>query len=384
MKYCKRCVMPDTRPGMKFNDEGVCYPCLHYDARQEIDWEKRWEELEKLADKYRGCNGDYYDCIITASGGKDSYYQTHVFKEKLGMNPLIVSVGNYSWTETGKKNWANLMSTFGVDAIQMNLSPQTCKKMFVKGLEIQGIAMWYFDLAIYAWPIKTATQLGIPLVVYGENTNFEYGGPIGAKETYSAIDQIKNDVVKPIPWEKWMENSDMTMKDFAACSYPSEKEIKKAKLEPIYLSYFTPWSGYKNMEFARTRGFKTLDDTGEWKRAGFLEQYDQIDTVGYLTHCWFKFPKFGHFRVTEVGSLYIREGRMKRPDVVKKVIEEDWKLDRRMLDDFLSYTGYNEADFWKQVDRFANKDILEKRDGNWRLKKNVEKALINGGEVQPA
>ncbi|HVQ00819.1 MAG TPA: N-acetyl sugar amidotransferase, partial [Candidatus Thermoplasmatota archaeon] len=129
MKYCKRCVMPDTRPGMKFNDEGVCYPCLHYDARQEIDWEKRWEELEKLADKYRGCNGDYYDCIITASGGKDSYYQTHVFKEKLGMNPLIVSVGNYSWTETGKKNWANLMSTFGVDAIQMNLSPQTCKKM---------------------------------------------------------------------------------------------------------------------------------------------------------------------------------------------------------------------------------------------------------------
>jgi len=383
MKYCKKCVMPDTRPGLKIDDDGTCYPCKHYEARKKMDWDKRWKELEKLADKYRGCNGDYYDCINTVSSGKDSYLQTYVLKEKLHMNPLLVSVNNFSWTKTGLHNWSNLLNTFGVDALQMSLNPHVCKKMFVKALELVGSPTWYFDLAIYAWPIKTAVQLGIPLVVYGENTNYEYGGPIGAKESYSAIDQIKNDVVKPIPWEKWMEGGDLTMKDVAAVTYPSEEEIKRAKLEPVYLSYFTPWSGYKNMEFARSRGFKTLDDTGEWKRDGFLEQYDQIDTVGYLTHTWFKFPKFGHQRVTEVASLWIREGRMTREEAVKKVIEEDWKLDRRMLADFLDFTGYKEKDFWKVVDRFANREIIEKRDGNWRLKKNVEKALKTGGEVQP-
>jgi hypothetical protein len=73
---------------------------------------------------------------------------------------------------------------------------------------------------------------------------------------------------------------------------------------------------------------------------------------------------------------------MNREEAVKKVIDEDWKLDRKMLDDFLSFTGYKEVDFWKMVDKFANKDIVEKREGNWRLKKNVEKALINGGEVK--
>lgn len=359
--------MPETRPGIKFAEDGICYPCKHYENRVNIDWDARWKELEKLADKYRGCNGNYYDCIIAVSAGKDSHYQTHIFKEKLGMNPLLLMVNNYSWTETGKKNWENLLKTFGVDAIQMSLNPLVCKKMFIKGLGKNGISMWYFDMAIYAWPIKMAVQMGIPLVVYGENTNWEYGGPLGDKESYSAIDQIKNDVVKPIPWQEWVGDG-LTMKDFAACSYPSEEEIKKLKLEPIYLSYFVPWSGYKNMEFARGRGFKTLTDTGEWKREGFLEQYDQIDTVGYLVHCWFKFPKFGHFRVTDVASLYIREGRMTREEAVKLVNEEDYKLDRKMLKEFLDFIEYPEEKFWQVVDKFANKEILEKRNGVWRLK----------------
>lgn len=367
MRYCKRCVMPDTRPGIKFNEDGICYPCLNYEARKNIDWKDRWKQLEKLADKYRGCNGDYYDCIITASAGKDSYFQTHIFKEKLDMNPLIVSVNNTSWSKTGLHNWSNMLNEFGVDAIQFSLNPKVCKKMFRKALEKLGSPTWYFDMAIYAVPIKLATQLGIPLVVYGENTNYEYGGALGAKETYSALDQIKNDVVKPVPWEEWLDD-ELTMNDFAPCIYPTKEEIEKAKLDPIFLSYFVPWSGYKNMEFARSRGFKTLDDTGEWKRDGYIEQYDQIDTVGYLTHTWFKFPKFGHCRTTEVGSLWIREGRITREEAVKLVNKEDYKLDKKMLKDFLEFIDYSEEDFWKVVDKFANRDIVEKRDGVWRLK----------------
>ncbi len=73
-------------------------------------------------------------------------------------------------------------------------------------------------------------------------------------------------------------------------------------------------------------------------------------------------------RVTEVSSLFIRTGRMKREEAVKLVNDEDYKLDRKMLRDFLSFTEYEEFDFWKVVDKFANRDIVEKRDGVWRLK----------------
>jgi N-acetyl sugar amidotransferase len=380
MRYCKKCVMPDTRPYMKFDEDGICYPCRAAEEIKQTDWDKRWEELEELADRYRGCNGDYYDCIIAASGGKDSYYQTYIMKEKLDMNPLMVSVDNFTWTETGRHNWNNLLAEFGVDAHIMTLNPQVCKALFRKALEELGSPTWYFDRAIYAYPYQIAVKLNIPLLIYGEDTNFLYGGP-HTEESPSAMKQINNDVAKPVPWDFWLDDK-ISMKHVNPAAFPTMEQMKKAKLNPTFLSYYLPWGGYKNMEFARSRGFKTLDDTGEWKRDGFLEQYDQIDTVGYLTHTWFKFPKYGHQRVTEVGSLWIREGRMTREEAVKKVIEEDWKLDRRMLKDFLEFTEYKEEDFWKIVDKFANRDIVEKRDGVWRLKKNVENALINGEEVK--
>jgi len=373
MRYCKKCVMPDTRPYIKFDDEGICYPCRAAEKAKKTNWNKRWEEIKALADEYRGCNGDYYDCIIAASGGKDSYYQVHIMKEKLGMNPLIVNVDNFSWTETGKHNWSNLLSEFGVNAHIMSLNPQVCKRLFKKALIKLGQPTWYFDRAIYAYPYKVATQLDIPLVVYGEDTNYLYGGK-HAEESPSAIKQITNDVSKPVSWKVWIDEY-VTMKDVNPAIFPTVDEIQKAKLNPIFLSYYIPWNGYKFMQWARTRGFRTLDDTGEWKRDGFLEQYDQIDTVGYLTTTWFKFPKFGHQRVTEIASLYIRNGMMTRKEAIEQVINEDYKLDKKMLHDFLDYINYPENAFWNIVNRFANTDIVEKRNSNWRLRKNIESKL---------
>ena len=91
MRYCSKCVMPSTRPGIQFNEDGVCSACVNHEKKKDVDWDKRFNELQELADKYRGCNGDYYDCIIAASSGKDSYFQIYIFKEVLKMNPLIVS-----------------------------------------------------------------------------------------------------------------------------------------------------------------------------------------------------------------------------------------------------------------------------------------------------
>jgi N-acetyl sugar amidotransferase len=358
--------MPDTRPGIRFNEEGICAPCLNHDLKQKKDWNQRWKELEALADRYRGSNGDYYDCIITASSGKDSHFQAHIFKEKLGMNPLLVSVDNVSWTQTGRMNWDNIRSHFGLDAHMISLSPRTCRNMFRKAFEKLGSPTWYFDLAIYAYPLQVAIKLGIPLIVYGENTNYERGGYL-SEDTYSALNQINNDVVKPAPWEMWLDDT-LTRKDIQPALYPTPESIAAAKLDPVFLSYFVKWSSVENWHFARSAGFKDLDDTGEWHREGFSQQYDQIDTIGYLTHTWMKFLKFGHWITTDYCSLYIREGLMTREEAVKMVNEEEWKLDRRMLKDFIDFCGYTEAEFWAIAERFANRDIVEKRDGVWRLK----------------
>ena len=57
MKYCTKCTMPDTRPGIVFDENGVCSACRHCENRKNVDWDARWKEFEELCDKYRGCNG---------------------------------------------------------------------------------------------------------------------------------------------------------------------------------------------------------------------------------------------------------------------------------------------------------------------------------------
>ncbi|WP_305154776.1 flavodoxin-dependent (E)-4-hydroxy-3-methylbut-2-enyl-diphosphate synthase [uncultured Dubosiella sp.] len=119
MKYCKKCTMPDTRPGITFDAEGVCSACRHFEHRKQVDWDARWKEFEALCDKYRGSNGPGgYDCAVAVSGGKDSHFQVYVLKELMHMNPILFSVeDNFPMTEAGRHNLQNISEEFGCTII---------------------------------------------------------------------------------------------------------------------------------------------------------------------------------------------------------------------------------------------------------------------------
>lgn len=391
MKRCKKCVMPDTKPGVVLDEDGICQACRHAEKKTETDWDARFTELRELCNKYRRNDG-YYDCIVTVSGGKDSHFQIYLIKEILKMNPLLINVGNFSYTEAGRHNFDNMGDTFGCDIISLFLNRKVARNMFRKALERLGSPTWYWDRAVYVFPIRMAINLKIPLIIYGENISYEYGGVL-EKETYSAMDQINNDVVKDVgDLDYWLDD-DITIEDLNTCVYPSKEEIKNAKLEPIYLSYFVPWDGYDNYKIAKKYGFKTLDDTGEWDREGYVESFDQIDTIGYLVHPWFKYPKFGIGRPTEVTSYWLRgqriaddkfkkvqwtnESKITREEALKLVEKHDHKLDPLALKDFLEFTGYSEVEFWEITKKFINPKIWEKIDENtWQLKDNETKQIL--------
>lgn len=371
MKYCKKCVMPDTRPGIVFDKEGICYPCRAAERKKAVDWDKRFEELKKLCDKYRGMNGDGYDCMVTVSGGKDSHFQVYVMKELMKMNPLLVNVCNFSWTNTGLRNFDNLSEAFGCDTISLHMNRKLARKMLWKAFVKLGSPTWLWDRAVYAFPLRMGINYNLPLIVYGENVSYEYGG-YQTEETYSAKNQIHNDVVKEVDWDFWLDD-EITMKDLYSVVYPTEKEMVKAKLDPIYLGYFLQWDGFKNMELAKKYGWKSLGDTGEWQREGYIEDYDQIDAVGYLVHPWLKYPKYGHARATDVACYWIRTGHITRDEGIKLVKEHDHKLDKKALKDFLDFVGHSEEEFWQAADKFYNREIFEKVDGRWRMKDPIYK-----------
>ena len=373
MKYCKKCLMPNTRPGIQFDETGICYPCLHFKKNSQTDWKNRWKELETLCAKYRGTNGDGYDCAIAVSGGKDSHYQVYLLKEKLHMNPILFTVENIDWTETGKKNLENLSDAFGCDIISFKPNREIARKMFKKSLEEIGSSSWYVDSLVYAFPVKMSMKLGIKLLVYGEDVNYVYGGKF-SDETPSAKLQPKNDVIKPV-WDRWFEDGDISPIDSEAAKQPTLEEVEKSELEPIYLSYFVPWNSKHNFEVAQKWGFQHLGH--EYTREGSIDNYDQIDSLSYMLNPFLKYLKFGHSVATDNASRWIRYGIKTREEMISIVEEFDGKLDQGILEKFCEFTKISVRDFWNIVDRWYNPNLFEKDDdGIWHPKFKVGSGLI--------
>ena len=216
-------------------------------------------------------------------------------KELMGMNPLLVNIHNFDWTETGRHNFNNMSESFGCDIISLHLNRKLAKKMLRIAFEEWGSPTWYWDRAVYVFPIQIAIKFDIPLVVYGENVSYEYGG-FQNEETYSAKGQIDNDVAKSIDNEFWYSKG-IERKDLNPIVYPKIDEINEAGIDPIYLSYFIPWIEHRNLNIAKKYGFRTL--AHEWNRAGFIEDWVQIDAISYLVHPWLKYPKYGQIQAVE-------------------------------------------------------------------------------------
>jgi N-acetyl sugar amidotransferase len=368
MKYCRRCLMPDTRPGIRFDDHGVCYPCLNYDMAKKTDWKSRWHQLEILCDKFRGCNGNGYDCAIAVSGGKDSHFQTYILKEKLKMNPVLLSAGNVEWTETGKKNIENISDAFGVDLIMMNPNRNLARKMMIKSLEKIGSPSWYVDALAYAFPVKMAMKLGIKLLVYGEDVNYTYGGQ-HFHETNSALLQSQNDVVKP-EWDIWFKDGDISEKELDAAKQPDLDEVKKNGLQSIYLSYYLLWNSHHNYEVAERWGFQHIDH--EHVRENFIENYNQVDSHSYLLNPYIKYLKYGHSIATDDASRWIRYGKKTREEMIPFVEERDGKLDIAIAEKFCQFTRISRSRLSQLLDRWYNPQLFEQDDdGVWHPKFRV-------------
>ena len=299
--------MPDTRPGSIFKD-GVCQACINYEKRKDINWTERQNKLKELFDRSKNkvdCFKSKYDCLIAVSGGKDSYFLVKTVKD-LGMNPLLITVtDSFTHTKAGIHNLKNLIDVFKVNHYQYTINPTLLRKMIRKNFEETGEPLKFLEEAIYEIPLEFARKFNIPFVIFGENSAYEYG--VTDKEEF------------PTP-------------------------------PLIFMSYFYPWSSVEHLELARKYGFKDL--TGEWEREGSIENFEQIDSIGYMVHLWMKYPKFGFQRVSDIASRRIREGLMTKEEAEKLIKEHDSKLDPKSLNDFLNFCGYTIKEFADIVDKF--------------------------------
>jgi len=359
--------MPDTRPGIKF-ENGTCVGCIHYENQKTTNWNERKNQLKKLCDKHRNVNNDQYDCAIAVSGGKDSHFQVYYMKEVMKMNPVLLTVENIDYTETGKKNIKNLKETFDCDLIECKLNQDILKKLTTKTFEMFGAPTWYIDSLIYSFPVKKTMELDLKLLVYGEDVNYTYGGKYD-DETPSALMQPMNDVVKS-KHSELIEHGVISEKELEMAVSPTMDECKQHNLEPIYLSYFVPWNSHHNYEVAKRWGFQHLGH--EYKREGTIEDYNSIDSITYLISEFLKYTKYGHSSTTQMASRWIRYGMVTREEMIPIVKKYDKVLDQGIIDKFCSFTELTIKEFYRILDKWYNSKLFDQdEDGVWHEKFQV-------------
>lgn len=285
-------------------------------------------------------------------------------KNVMKMNPILFSVeDNFPMTEAGKHNMKNISEEFGCNIISIKPDIRAQKKLMRYMFENYGKPTWYIDRLIYTYPLIMATRFNTPLLVYGENVSYEYGGT-DAEETYSAKEQINNGVAIDINERELVEKAGVTLKDLLFTKAPSKEELDK--LDPIYISYFIPWNSIENYEFAKKHGFHDL--THEWDRTHHVENFDQVDSRAYLVHSWMKYPKFGHQFATDYASRFVRYGLISRKEAAELVKKHDHALDPLSVRDFCEFCGYKETEFWEIIDKFYNQELFIKKGETWMLR----------------
>jgi N-acetyl sugar amidotransferase len=367
--YCKNCVMPNTKPDLFLDEKGICNACRSFEKRKDVDWGSRYKELLELLDKYRKPSGAHWDCIVPVSGGKDSTYQV-VRMLQLGLNPLCVTSTTCDLSSLGRKNIQNIKD-LGVDYIEVTPNPIIRAKLNRIGLTQVGDISWPEHVGIFTIPVRAAVQFNVPLIVWGENSQNEYGGPAAA-----ASNNILN--------RRWLEEfggllgmrvSDLVGqegiegKHLIHYKYPSDEELARVGVTGLFLGHYIPWDGFSNSLIAQANGFRTYEKVVE----GSMVNYENLDNHQTGIHDYFKFLKFGFGRATDLACLHIRRGRLTRQDGLDAVRRLDgrfpWSYLGKTLEKILEPIDVSLEDFIKICDKFTNKKIF-KRDVSGKLLKD--------------
>jgi len=358
IRYCRNCVMPETKPDLHIDEQGVCNACRNYQNRKAVDWDARQKQLLEIVDRYRSRNGSQYDCIVPCSGGKDSTYQVLRMLE-LGLNPLCVTATTDKLTPLGRYNIENLKQ-LGVDYVEVTVNPLVRRRINKLALKQVGDISWPEHVLIFTIPVRIATQMGIPLIIWGENSQNEYGGPAAAADN-------------PTLTRKWLEEfggllglrvtdlidqEGIEPRNLIQYTYPTDEELARVGVTGIFLGHFIPWDGYANALYAQANGMKTYDRVVE----GSLVNYENLDNAHTGIHDYFKFLKYAFGRATDLACMHVRRGRMLRADALRATRIHDgkfpWEYLGVKLEDILEEIDVSLDEFISICDRFTNRKLF--------------------------
>lgn len=379
MRYCSRCVYcAATATPITFDEHGVCSGCRVHEQKAKIDWKQRWKLFEELIDQYRSKSN--YDILIPVSGGKDSYFQTHIASKVLGLKVLLVTYHGNNYLPEGEENLLRMREVFDCDHIIVRPSVPMLIKMNRIGFRLQGDNNWHAHCGIFTTPIQVAVRYKVPLMLWGEHGFMDLGGMYSYSDfvEFTAKHRLEHSL-RGFDWHNFTDEGldklgrpelkeGLTAKDLLWAQYPTDEEIDSVGVRGIYLSNYVDWDGHVNFDLvAKEYGWQPARQPFERTYRTF-SNLDDMHENGI--HDYLKFVKFGYGRGTDHACKDIRGGRMTREQGIEMVRKYDHVKPRRDLERWLKYVNMTEEEFDATCDTFRDKRVWRIENGNW-VKDNV-------------
>lgn len=342
MRYCKRCILPESAESVSFDEEGVCNVCRQAEVKHEkIDWEERRKILDELVTRYKG--KDQYDCIVPFSGGKDSTFQLWYVVKELGLRPLVVRFNHWGYRPLVQENNIRTLKKLGVDVLEFTANWQVIKKIMLASLRETGDFCWHCHTGVFAHTMQIAVRYNIPLVIWGEASS-EYRAYHHPREL-EELDRKKFDemINLGINANKMYDllHGDVDRRDLMPYCFPDKEDLERIGVKAIYLGNYIKWhTKHQVQTIKKELGWKGQDVEG------IPSQYDyekmECRWQGIRDYC--KYIKRGHGRTNHLACIDIRNGEMDRETGMKLAMEYDGKKPAS-LQQFLNVLGITENEF---------------------------------------
>jgi N-acetyl sugar amidotransferase len=357
MKYCTRCVYPETKPDLHFDETGLCSACQNYDRRSGVDWPARQAEFIKTVEA-AWPHKSVPLVIVPVSGGKDSTAQVVKCRE-LGFRVLAVNARTDLLTPIGRENLDNIGRM--CDLVEFHPNDAIRRKIMRLALDEVGDWSWPEHVLIHTVPFQAAIQWKIPSIVYGELSQDEYGaGPAGSE----AMQRMTRRYVEEFAGLLGLRVGDvqsllgLTDEDVSMYKFPHSDELLVHGVQALWLGSYYPWDGYDNFIIAKKHGFKSIDGHVE----GSLYGYENLDNYATGPRDYLRWVKYGYGRATDIACNHVRRGRIRRDEAVALIKKHDGAFPTsylgRSLASIVGELGLSINNFVYAADRFTNKQLF--------------------------
>jgi len=364
MEICTNCIQPNTRPGIYFNEEGVCGACLWGEEKNKIDWDLRCKELQDIALwAKKNSNGDY-DCTIGVSGGKDSTKQAITARDKLDLNCLLVNCEPENITDIGRKNIENLKN-LGFDVVTIRPNPNVMKRLIRYDFFEHLNPVKATEFALYSSTYIIAEKFKIPLIIQGETQVLTLGTRlISAGQVQDALNVDQNMRTLSQGWQEYQNVDGIKKRDLFLFRYNKEN-LKELGIKGIWLQYYLKeWSYRGNAEFSKKYGL-TVRENFNPKDIGTYVDFSALDSDLNHVNQMLKYIKFGFGFCMDHACYDIRDGHITRNEAMNLVKDYDGKCSEEYIKKFCDYVEITIDKFWDTANSFRGPMWSKNEDNEW-------------------